>query len=141
MPQRTLQAQVTPWRPADLDHVVVVLQQELSRGRTVFTEVRRLEAPIGATSTLTFSSLQGGATYRAIGRAYITPDDAATGLVSVDDASSVAIAIPTGATTVEALLPVRLVDKPFSATLGATGPMIATGTLVTVDDEAMELAP
>jgi len=136
---RRLQAVPQPLTAAHVHHLVVTLSTVPAGGPDELVATRRLQAPAAQGGSVSFDKLAVGRTYRARGVAYAGVDDTATGIISVDDLSSVTIAVPVGVADMQAVLPVQLRDTTFAASVATTGTLIATGALVTTADETLEL--
>ncbi|MEB3223682.1 MAG: hypothetical protein VKS61_16530 [Candidatus Sericytochromatia bacterium] len=136
---RRLQAVPQPLTAAQVHHLVVTLATVPAQGPDEVLATRRILAPAAQGGSVSFDKLAVGRTYRARGVAYAGADDTATGIISVDELSSVTIAVPVGVADLQAVLPVRLRDTTFAASVATTGTLIATGALVTTADETLEL--
>lgn len=142
----TVQATVSPYVAADVDHLVIKVFTIAGGSESAVTN--RSGTPLTATlpkanlsAPVAFGKLHSNTTYRIRAYAYSAEAESSASLISTSDERSyldVPIAYEDRPTL--ANLKVRLIDKPFSGQATASGVVIEDGEIATDGHEGMATA-
>ncbi|MNX81540.1 hypothetical protein D3C86_1132310 [compost metagenome] len=129
---------VEPYKPTDVNHVVVQLYKVSNGTEVALVDAKGLPklydlSAASFSAPLTFSGLSPNTTYRFKAFAFKATGLAEADKISVDASSSLEVALTNDETPGVRSVPVQLMDKPFDGRV-SPGLDIASGSLTTEDE-------